>query len=78
MSSAPQVQTQEISDADLDNVSGGLGGAVSLDAPVIGGIAGGVSADLTGVAPLAGGIAGAVGANVLGVAGIGSATTLSA
>ncbi|MFC8225741.1 hypothetical protein [Streptomyces sp. NPDC057287] len=78
MSSAPQVQTQEISDADLDNVSGGLGGAVSLDAPLVGGIAGGLNADLTGVAPLAGSVAGAVGANVLGVAGLGSAATLSA
>ncbi|MFI2778947.1 hypothetical protein [Streptomyces sp. ALB3] len=74
MSSAPQVQTQEISDADLDNVSGGLAGAVSLDAPLVGGVAGGVSADLLDVASLSG----AVGANVLGVAGLGSAATLSA
>lgn len=37
MSSAPQVQTQEISDADLDNVSGGvfvsLTGEVSPELP---------------------------------------------
>jgi hypothetical protein len=38
MNSAPQVQTQEISDADLDNVSGGvfagLAGEVSLESPL--------------------------------------------
>lgn len=38
MSSAPQVPTQEISDADLDNVSGGLfaglAGDVHVESPV--------------------------------------------
>ncbi|MET7368687.1 hypothetical protein ABZS61_23095 [Streptomyces sp. NPDC005566] len=77
MSSAPQIPTQEISDADLDNVSGGLAGAASLDVPLVGGIAGGVSADLLGLSPLSGGLSGAVGTNVLGVAGLGSAATLS-
>jgi hypothetical protein len=40
----PQVETSEISDADLDNVSGGLsisGGAISA----LGGVSGGVSVD---------------------------------
>jgi hypothetical protein len=40
----PQVETSEISDADLDNVSGGLsisGGAISP----LGGLSGGVSVD---------------------------------
>ncbi|MGW0787026.1 hypothetical protein ACWD04_01960 [Streptomyces sp. NPDC002911] len=63
MSSAPQVQTQEISDADLDNVSGG----------VFAGLAGEVSLET----PLSAGISGAVGGNALGVAGLGSAATLS-
>ncbi|MET7543889.1 hypothetical protein [Streptomyces sp. NPDC005507] len=78
MSSAPQVQTQEISDADLDNVSGGISGAASLGAPLVGGITGAVSADPLGASPLSGGLSGAVGGNVLGVAGLGSAATLSA
>ncbi|MFJ8860725.1 hypothetical protein ACIRD8_20125 [Streptomyces sp. NPDC102451] len=73
MSSAPHIHTQEISDADLDNVSGGLSGAASLEAPLVGGISGGLNADL-----LTGSLSGAVGANLLGVAGLGSAATLSA
>lgn len=76
MSSAPQVQTQEISDADLDAVSGGLAGAASLEAPLVGGITGAVGADL-GALPLAGSLSGALGGNVLGVAGLGSAATLA-
>jgi hypothetical protein len=64
MSSAPQVQTQEISDADLDNVSGG----------VFAGLAGEVCIE----SPLSAEVSGAVGGNVLGVAGLGSAATLSA
>jgi hypothetical protein len=70
MSSAPQVQTQEISDADLDNVSGG----------VFAGLAGEVSAEspLSLGSPLSADISGAVGINALGVAGLGSAATLSA
>ncbi|MCX5416848.1 MULTISPECIES: hypothetical protein [unclassified Streptomyces] len=72
MSSTPQIATQEISDADLDAVSGGLAGAASVEAPLVGGISGGLNADL-----LSGSVSGAVGANVLGVAGLGSAATLS-
>ncbi|MFC9944684.1 hypothetical protein [Streptomyces pratensis] len=78
MNSAPQIQTQEISDADLDGVSGGLTGAAAIEAPLVGGIAGGVSADLLGASPLSGSLSGAVGSNVLGIAGLGSAATLSA
>ncbi|CAM5425912.1 hypothetical protein AB0H45_15055 [Streptomyces atroolivaceus] len=67
MSSAPQIQTQEITDADLDNVSGGvfagLAGEVSLDTPL---------------SSLSAGLSGAVGADGLGVAGLGTASTLSA
>jgi hypothetical protein len=64
MSSAPQVQTQEISDTDLDNVSGG----------VFAGLAGEVSPE----SPLSAGISGAVGVNAPGVTGLGSTATLSA
>ncbi|MFG2592013.1 hypothetical protein OG379_25130 [Streptomyces sp. NBC_01166] len=67
MSSAPQVQTQEISDADLDGVSGGvsagLAGEVSLETPL---------------SSLSAGLSGALSADGLGVAGLGSAATLSA
>ncbi|MFH8755529.1 hypothetical protein [Streptomyces atroolivaceus] len=67
MSSAPQIQTQEITDADLDNVSGGvfagLAGEVSLDTPL---------------SSLSAGLSGAVGVDGLGVAGLGTASTLSA
>ena len=39
MNNTPQVQTQEISDADLDNVSGGLvGGVVDTAAGVVGAV----------------------------------------
>lgn len=72
MSSTPQIPTQEISDADLDVVSGGLSGAVSVEAPLVGGVSGGINAD-----PFSGSLSGAVGADVLGVAGLGSAATLS-
>ncbi|MFD6280363.1 hypothetical protein ACFWFI_33100 [Streptomyces sp. NPDC060209] len=71
MSSAPQIQTQEISDADLDVVSGGISGAAAIEAP-LGGIAGAVDADL-----LSGSLSGAIGGNLLGIAGLGSAATLS-
>ncbi|MCX4672713.1 type A2 lantipeptide [Streptomyces sp. NBC_01381] len=66
MNSTPQVQTLEISDADLDNVSGGLSaaavgtvtGAVDSIAPVSSTVAGvvGVVEGTTGLntAPLAG------------------------
>ncbi|MFJ6849718.1 hypothetical protein ACIQM3_04135 [Streptomyces sp. NPDC091271] len=67
MSTAPQVQTQEISDADLDGVSGGvsagLAGEVSLETPL---------------SSLTAGFSGALAADGLGVAGLGSAATLSA
>lgn len=72
MSSTPQIQTEEISDADLDVVSGGIAGAASVDVPLVGGVAGGVDADL-----LSGSVSGALGATVLGVAGLGSAATLA-
>ncbi|MFE0377302.1 type A2 lantipeptide [Streptomyces inhibens] len=59
MNSTPQVQTQEISDSDLDNVSGGLvgnvlgtvTGTVDSVAPVSGvvGTATGLVAQTTGV-----------------------------
>ncbi|MFE9724522.1 hypothetical protein ACFYQ5_13290 [Streptomyces sp. NPDC005794] len=67
MSSAPQIQTQEISDADLDNVSGG----------VFAGLAGDVSLD-TPLSSLSAGLSGAAGVDGLGVAGLGTTSTLSA
>ncbi|MEU1214054.1 hypothetical protein ACFYSH_03900 [Streptomyces sp. NPDC005791] len=68
MSSAPQIQTQEISDADLDAVSGGV---------VAGGLAGEVSL-ATPLSSLSAGFSGAAGVDVLGVAGLGTTSTLSA
>ncbi|WP_030900780.1 hypothetical protein [Streptomyces sp. NRRL F-5126] len=41
MNNTPQVQTQEISDADLDNVSGGLvGGIVDSAMTTVGSVSG--------------------------------------
>lgn len=62
MNSTPQVETAEISDADLDNVSGGL----SLNA--VGSITGAVD----GIAPVAGLVDTAVG-TVEGVTGLNTA-----
>jgi hypothetical protein len=49
MSSTPQVATQEISDTDLDNVSGGVGasisGSVSVASPVSASVGFGASVD---------------------------------
>ncbi|MFV0126850.1 type A2 lantipeptide [Streptomyces sp. HMX112] len=53
---AAQIQTQEISDADLDNVSGGLHSAV------VGGVVAGATATLDSVAPVSGVATSAVGA----------------
>ncbi|MFG3497391.1 type A2 lantipeptide [Streptomyces sp. NPDC047928] len=44
---APQIQTQEISDSDLDNVSGGL----------LGGLVGNVAGAVDAVVPVAGTVA---------------------
>lgn len=58
MNSASQVMTQEISDADLDNVSGGLisgvAGEATIMGPVSAHIAGGgtiSTPDITGLLP---------------------------
>ncbi|QGV77664.1 type A2 lantipeptide [Streptomyces ficellus] len=59
----PQIQTQEISDADLDAVSGGLHSAVAS------GVVGSATATLDSVAPVSGIAASAVGA-VEGLAGL--------
>ncbi|MFJ2828108.1 type A2 lantipeptide [Streptomyces sp. NPDC087263] len=65
MNSTPQVATAEISDADLDAVSGGLG----LDA--VGTVTGIVDSVAPGVLPLVGSVVGTVegltGLNVTGV-----------
>jgi hypothetical protein len=67
MNSTPQVETREISDADLDNVSGGL----------IGGLVGTVEG-VTGLntAPLTGTVAGLVG-TVEGVTGLNTSPVTS-
>ncbi|MFI6105272.1 type A2 lantipeptide [Streptomyces sp. NPDC051310] len=52
----PQIQTQEISDADLDAVSGGLHSAVAS------GVVGSATATLDSVAPVTGVATSAVGA----------------
>lgn len=44
MNNTPQVQTQEISDSDLDNVSGGL----------LGGVVGNATATVDSIAPVSG------------------------
>ncbi|MEU0138013.1 hypothetical protein ABZ172_28855 [Streptomyces sp. NPDC006296] len=72
MSSAPQIHTQEISDADLDAVSGGIAVPAAVEVPLVGGVAGAVDADL-----LNGNVSGALGGHALGVAGLGTAATLS-
>jgi hypothetical protein len=67
MNSTPQVATQEISDADLDNVSGGL----------LGGLVGGVVGTVDNIVPLAGTVGtvtgtvdSVTGANTAGVLGV--------
>ncbi|MFJ2262109.1 type A2 lantipeptide [Streptomyces sp. NPDC087844] len=62
MNSTPQVQTAEISDADLDNVSGGL----ALNA------VGAVTGAVNGIAPVTGLVDTAVG-TVEGVTGLNTA-----
>ncbi|WP_328389467.1 type A2 lantipeptide [Streptomyces sp. NBC_00400] len=69
MNSIPQVQTQEISDADLDNVSGGL----------LNGVVGTATNTVDSIAPVSGAVGtatglvdGATGANVSGVVGTAS------
>ncbi|MEU7278223.1 type A2 lantipeptide [Streptomyces sp. NPDC045431] len=52
----PQIQTQEISDADLDNVSGGLHSAVAGSAVA------NVTATVDSIAPVSGVATSAVGA----------------
>ncbi|MGW8555728.1 type A2 lantipeptide [Streptomyces tubercidicus] len=64
MNSTPQVQTQEISDSDLDNVSGGLVGGVLGAADSIAPVSGTVGT-ATG---LVDGIAGTDTAGVVGTA----------
>jgi hypothetical protein len=60
MNITPQVETREISDADLDNVSGGVGGTVGGVLATAGGLAG---VDINGI------LDGALG-TVSGIAGI--------
>ncbi|MEV8531440.1 type A2 lantipeptide [Streptomyces sp. NPDC051211] len=72
MNFVPQVQTQELSDADLDNVSGGLfGGVVSHTTAAVDGI-------FPAAGPLAGSVIGTVegltGLNTAPIAGIATAT----
>ncbi|MER6841492.1 type A2 lantipeptide [Streptomyces platensis] len=73
MNSTPQVQTQEISDSDLDNVSGGL----------VGGVVGTATNTVDSIAPVSGTVGTATGL-VDGVAGtdtagvVGTATGLVA
>ncbi|GGN65241.1 type A2 lantipeptide [Streptomyces kronopolitis] len=71
MNSTPQVQTQEISDSDLDNVSGGL----------LGGVVGTATSTVDHIAPVSGTVGsvtglvdGATGVNTSGV--VGTATGL--
>ncbi|MFD7445047.1 type A2 lantipeptide [Streptomyces sp. NPDC059909] len=66
MNFTPQVETAEISDADLDNVSGGLHSAVASAA------VGNVTATLDSIAPVSGVATGALGA-VESFAGLNSA-----
>ncbi|MFJ4918878.1 type A2 lantipeptide [Streptomyces sp. NPDC088725] len=67
MNSTPQVETQEISDADLDNVSGGL----------LGGVVGTVTNTVDSVVPVSGTVGtvtgtldSVTGANTSGVLGV--------
>ncbi|MFC4607103.1 type A2 lantipeptide [Streptomyces maoxianensis] len=63
MNSTPQVQTQEISDSDLDNVSGGL----------LGGVVGNSTAAADGILPVSGPLAATAVGTVEGVTGLNSA-----
>ncbi|MCX4820744.1 type A2 lantipeptide [Streptomyces sp. NBC_01142] len=62
MNFIPQVETQELSDSDLDNVSGGL----------LGGLVGNATATLDSVAPVSGTL-GSVTGTVEGVTGLNTA-----
>ncbi|MGX1668312.1 type A2 lantipeptide [Streptomyces sp. NPDC055400] len=62
MNSTPQVQTLEISDADLDNVSGGL----------VGGLAANLTGTADSIAPVSGTVAGLTG-TVEGLTGVNTA-----
>ncbi|WP_418960168.1 type A2 lantipeptide [Streptomyces tritici] len=59
----PQIETMEISDADLDNVSGGLGGGVVAHSTVA----------LDGIAPAVTPLVGSLVAQVEGVTGLNTA-----
>ncbi|OEU90188.1 hypothetical protein DB35_02485 [Streptomyces abyssalis] len=62
----PQIETSELSDADLDNVSGGVGATVGGNlAAGLDGVAGSVAGGVDGV----GGVAGSVAAGAPGLTG---------
>ncbi|MEU8530042.1 MULTISPECIES: type A2 lantipeptide [Streptomyces] len=68
----PQIETMEISDADLDNVSGGLGGGVVAHGTLA--LDGIVPAVTPLVGTLVGTVEGATGLNTAPVAGLVNAT----
>jgi hypothetical protein len=66
MDFTPQVETREISDADLDNVSGGIVGDIVSTATSIDGVAP-VASEVTS---LVGTAEGATGVNTAGITGV--------
>jgi hypothetical protein len=70
MNSTPRVETQEIADADLDNVSGGLlGGVGDTVGDVFGTVNGVVSVQGT-VSTVTGALSPVVGLDTTGLAGV--------
>lgn len=70
---SPQIETAEISDADLDNVSGGVGASLPAG---LGGVdvtpgPGGVSASASAGVPGVGGISGSLNAGMPAIEGAG-------
>jgi len=69
MNNAPKVATQEISDAELDNVAGGLG-AVGDALGTVHSVTGPVTGPVTGaVGTVTGTVDGATGLNTSGIVG---------
>ncbi|WP_254665892.1 type A2 lantipeptide [Streptomyces sp. WMMB 322] len=73
----PQIATAELSDADLDNVSGGVAASVGGNvAAGLDGVAGSVAGSVDGVDGLAGGVTSAASGVAGSVPGVGTVTGL--
>ena len=70
MNRSPQVETQEISDSDLDNVSGGVIGPVFGALGTVDGLLGSTLSEVTGLASGLTGLTGVSTAPVTGLLGL--------